>query len=337
LLSCPQHGLYSYSSGSLEEPYSPERKAGHTVPRFFFCFVTFSTIGYGDLAPSTPAGRSIFVIWALLGVGTMTILISVLTEAYSSKYQSILKTNNFHRSVQAFRKKYGRPDIIFKHTSSVDETNQRNVPIAIPLIPSLPTNGNATSITDTTSEKPSGPVVVPEFLPRGMDSLKELFGQVPVEATVVASSSKGSNKADDPKNDDPVSLAQSGDHLPAELLGYMHEFQTHMLYFFNSNTAHPPESLTVLLEDILKVGESKGKKISDRRARKEVLHDEDGRKLLFMMSFEDTMRKMMAAVEQYHPFTDVPAAATTPAVPPTLPKPLAETSETTPGASTSQA
>lgn len=39
-------------------------------------FVAFSTIGYGDYYPQTPAGRSIFVVWAIMGVGTMTILIS---------------------------------------------------------------------------------------------------------------------------------------------------------------------------------------------------------------------------------------------------------------------
>lgn len=43
-----------------------------TVPGF----VAFSTIGYGDFAPATPAGRSIFVVWAILGVGAMTILVS---------------------------------------------------------------------------------------------------------------------------------------------------------------------------------------------------------------------------------------------------------------------
>ena len=39
-------------------------------------FIAFTTIGYGDLSPTTAAGRSVFVVWALLGVGTMTILIS---------------------------------------------------------------------------------------------------------------------------------------------------------------------------------------------------------------------------------------------------------------------
>jgi potassium channel subfamily K len=39
-------------------------------------FVAFTTIGYGDYYPATPAGRSVFVVWAILGVGTMTVLIS---------------------------------------------------------------------------------------------------------------------------------------------------------------------------------------------------------------------------------------------------------------------
>ena len=33
----------------------------------------------GDYAPKTQAGRSIFVVWALVGVATMTILISSMT------------------------------------------------------------------------------------------------------------------------------------------------------------------------------------------------------------------------------------------------------------------
>ncbi|KAF8804602.1 voltage-gated potassium channel [Phlegmacium glaucopus] len=42
----------------------------------YFCFISFTTVGYGDFSPQTPAGRSIFVVWALLGVAAMTILIS---------------------------------------------------------------------------------------------------------------------------------------------------------------------------------------------------------------------------------------------------------------------
>lgn len=37
---------------------------------------TLTTIHAGDYAPETEIGRAIFVVWSLLGVATMTILIS---------------------------------------------------------------------------------------------------------------------------------------------------------------------------------------------------------------------------------------------------------------------
>ncbi|KAF7309023.1 Tandem pore domain k+ channel [Mycena kentingensis (nom. inval.)] len=66
----------------------------------YFCVIAFTTIGYGDYSPSTPAGRSIFVAWALLGIATMTILISVIAEAFSSRYHSALHTGVFDRAVK---------------------------------------------------------------------------------------------------------------------------------------------------------------------------------------------------------------------------------------------
>lgn len=82
--------------------------------------MAFSTIGYGDLSPATPAGRSVFVVWALVGVGAMTILISgmftvlqakkglkslaiVLSEAYASRYKSVLSQGSFEQAVKNFR------------------------------------------------------------------------------------------------------------------------------------------------------------------------------------------------------------------------------------------
>jgi hypothetical protein len=43
-------------------------------------FIAFTTIGYGDLVPDTAIGRSIFVFWALFGVGAMTILIAGMSS-----------------------------------------------------------------------------------------------------------------------------------------------------------------------------------------------------------------------------------------------------------------
>ncbi|KAJ2897566.1 Outward-rectifier potassium channel TOK1 [Zalerion maritima] len=43
---------------------------------FYFVFVSFTTIGYGDRTPISNAGRSFFVFWSLLTLPTMTVLIS---------------------------------------------------------------------------------------------------------------------------------------------------------------------------------------------------------------------------------------------------------------------
>lgn len=43
---------------------------------FYFAFVSLTTIGYGDVTPISPAGKSFFVIWSLLALPTMTVLIS---------------------------------------------------------------------------------------------------------------------------------------------------------------------------------------------------------------------------------------------------------------------
>ncbi|KAH7179005.1 uncharacterized protein B0J16DRAFT_357197 [Fusarium flagelliforme] len=42
----------------------------------YFCFVAWTTIGYGDLSPTSNLGRSFYVFWSLLALPTMTILIS---------------------------------------------------------------------------------------------------------------------------------------------------------------------------------------------------------------------------------------------------------------------
>jgi len=70
--------------------------------------VAFTTIGYGEYHPDTPAGRSIFVVWALLGVGTMTILISVLSEAYSYRYKNAMHTRVFDDAVKRYRMEKSR-------------------------------------------------------------------------------------------------------------------------------------------------------------------------------------------------------------------------------------
>ncbi|KAK0261355.1 Potassium channel [Friedmanniomyces endolithicus] len=53
----------------------------------YFCYVSLLTIGYGDLAPQSNAGRPFFVLWSLIAVPTMTILVSDLGETVINKFK----------------------------------------------------------------------------------------------------------------------------------------------------------------------------------------------------------------------------------------------------------
>lgn len=46
----------------------------------YFCYVSLLTIGYGDFAPKSNAGKAFFVFWSLLAIPTMTILISDMSD-----------------------------------------------------------------------------------------------------------------------------------------------------------------------------------------------------------------------------------------------------------------
>lgn len=54
----------------------------------YFCYVSLLTIGYGDLAPKSNAGRPFFVVWALIAVPTMTILISDMGDTVISGFKN---------------------------------------------------------------------------------------------------------------------------------------------------------------------------------------------------------------------------------------------------------
>ncbi|KAL7818038.1 voltage-gated potassium channel [Trichoderma aethiopicum] len=43
---------------------------------FYFCFIAWTTIGYGDFTPVSNAGKAFFVFWSLMALPTITVLIS---------------------------------------------------------------------------------------------------------------------------------------------------------------------------------------------------------------------------------------------------------------------
>ena len=53
----------------------------------YFCYVSLLTIGYGDLAPRSNAGKPFFVVWSLIAVPTMTILISDMGDTVIDSFK----------------------------------------------------------------------------------------------------------------------------------------------------------------------------------------------------------------------------------------------------------
>lgn len=51
---------------------------------FYFSFITLTTIGFGDFAPVTDAGKVFTIFYIVLGVGVILAFINTLYHHYSS-------------------------------------------------------------------------------------------------------------------------------------------------------------------------------------------------------------------------------------------------------------
>ncbi len=71
---------------------------GTTVHSFadsiWWAFVTATTVGYGDISPTTGIGRIIAVVLMLSGIGTIGMLTSTLSTFFIHKKESSQKVNN---------------------------------------------------------------------------------------------------------------------------------------------------------------------------------------------------------------------------------------------------
>jgi hypothetical protein len=50
------------------------------IDSFYFSFITLSTIGYGDLSPSTELGKIVTVIYGIAGLGVIAALVSAIAS-----------------------------------------------------------------------------------------------------------------------------------------------------------------------------------------------------------------------------------------------------------------
>lgn len=112
----------------------------------YMAFVALTTIGYGDITPSTSSGKSFFVLWSLLAVPTVTILVANAEETLlktlrgiitfignisilpgDSGFRKLCKKTLARLSLGAFRK-HTRRDL----TIGTSEATNRHQPLEVP-------------------------------------------------------------------------------------------------------------------------------------------------------------------------------------------------------------
>ncbi len=61
---------------------------------FYFSFITLTTIGFGDFAPQTDAGKVFTIVYIIIGVGIILTFINTLYRHYDSIKKEKKKGNS---------------------------------------------------------------------------------------------------------------------------------------------------------------------------------------------------------------------------------------------------
>ncbi|KAI9296412.1 voltage-gated potassium channel [Neoconidiobolus thromboides FSU 785] len=75
---------------------------------FNFCFVSFTTIGYGNITPKTPYGKVIFIAYVILGLVAATYLISIGTELGSFVLYKRIENLHTNYKIKLQQNKFGQ-------------------------------------------------------------------------------------------------------------------------------------------------------------------------------------------------------------------------------------
>ena len=74
--------------GALMYMIEPHDKAFTSIPRsIYWCIVTLTTVGYGDVVPTTSFGQIMASIIMILGYGIIAVPTGIVTSEYSRTYR----------------------------------------------------------------------------------------------------------------------------------------------------------------------------------------------------------------------------------------------------------
>jgi voltage-gated potassium channel len=84
------------SLGYLFEHEAQPDKFENIPTAFYWAVITLASVGYGDISPVTPIGRTMTIVLALIGIGIFAIPAALLSSAFSDqlvKERNALKAN----------------------------------------------------------------------------------------------------------------------------------------------------------------------------------------------------------------------------------------------------
>jgi len=104
------------------------------IEAIYFCFISFSTIGFGDLVPTTSSSLSIFNIWIILEIATMTFMVSAVTNYVEINWADKVKSeddenNDLEDALDIIRGKSKKRKISF--TEKKFNKNDETIPMSV--------------------------------------------------------------------------------------------------------------------------------------------------------------------------------------------------------------
>ncbi|OAX37519.1 voltage-gated potassium channel [Rhizopogon vinicolor AM-OR11-026] len=254
----------------------------------YFCYVAFTTIGYGDLSPTTPAGRSVFVVWALLGVAAMSVFISVASEAYSKRYKGMLENSSFVLAVQHYRNRM-KQKYFTKAWSQV-----QSPPQAQDLTQTQPQGLTSSSIRFQSR--------LPSTSSAGLRNRATLSFEQHNEG------GEGSHQPSERERDAEINAADQNLHvqhlleaLPRHVLNEALSFQEYVRYLGNNDVdtigsgngthAYLNERLKSLLDDVIRMEGMK------KSVEVDILKDKDNMRALVALSIEKSLMELISVAE----------------------------------------
>ncbi len=86
--------ILSFIMGTLMYLVEGSESGFTNIPiSIYWCIVTLTTVGYGDIAPATPLGQLIASIIMIMGYGIIAVPTGIVTAEYANSSRSKIRTN----------------------------------------------------------------------------------------------------------------------------------------------------------------------------------------------------------------------------------------------------